>query len=65
MTKENLTKNGKLALAIHLWKDFKTINTPDIEQHINILEQAAQFCDILDIGKEFDEVQNKIFKKGI
>jgi len=49
-----LTKAGKeeLALAIHLWKDFKNQGTMDIE----IMKQALYFAKTLDVEKEFHDL---------
>ena len=56
MKLENLTQNGKeeLALAILLWKDFKSQGKMDIE----IFKQALQFTDMLNIRKEFDDLHS-------
>ena len=53
-----LTKEGKeeLALAIHLWKDFKAQGKMDIP----IMRQALNFVDMLGVRKEFDEMHSKL-----
>jgi len=64
-----LNKAGReeLALAIHLWKDFKSQGKMDIE----IMKSALRFANELGIKKEFDNMHSKlppfkdIFKKVI
>jgi hypothetical protein len=53
-----LTKEGReeLALAIHLWKDFKNQGKMDIE----IMKQALYFVKMLGVEKEFDDLHGKL-----
>lgn len=57
MMKE-LSKDGKeeLALALILWKDFKTQGKMDLE----IFKQAIEFADYLDVRNEFEELLSKL-----
>lgn len=53
-----LSKAGKeeLALAIHLWKDFKGQGMMDVE----IMKQALQFVKMLKVEKEFHDLHPKL-----
>ena len=53
-----LTQEGKeeLALAILLWKDFKSQG----KMSITIMKQALDFANMLDVKKEFDELHSKL-----
>lgn len=53
-----LTKGGReeLALAIHLWKDFKSQGKMDVE----IMKQALMFAKTLGIMEEFEDLHSKL-----
>ena len=53
-----LTKAGReeLALAIHLWKDFKSQGSMDIL----ITKQALAFADELNVREEFDALHAQL-----
>jgi len=53
-----LTKAGKeeLALAIHLWKDFKSQGRMDV----GIMRQALYFVKELGVEKEFEDLHSKL-----
>jgi hypothetical protein len=54
----NLTGAGKeeLALALILWKDFKSQGKMDID----IMKQTVKFTDMLGITKEFQKMLSKV-----
>ena len=53
-----LTQTGKeeLALAVLLWKDFKSQGKMDV----TIMKQALGFVNMLGIKKEFDELHSNL-----
>lgn len=53
-----LTEDGKeeLALALLLWKDFKSDGVFDVD----ITYRALMFADMLDVREEFDELLSKL-----
>lgn len=55
---DDLSDDGKqeLALALVLWKDFKTQGKMDLE----IFKQAIALSDMLGVRKEFDELIKKL-----
>jgi len=58
MEKIELTKAGRreIALALHLWKDFKRESWSDVET----LKQTMKFAEILGVTQEFDELNRKL-----
>lgn len=55
---DDLSDDGKqeLALALVLWKDFKTQGKMDLE----IFKQAIDLSDMLGVRKEFEELIKKL-----
>ena len=55
---EELSEAGReeLALAIYLWKEFKSQGSLDVD----IMRKALEFCKMLGVEKQWDKVSKQI-----
>jgi len=55
---ESFSDGGKeeLAFALYLWKEFKCQGKMDIK----IYKQVYEFADVLDVRKQYDDLEKKI-----